>query len=230
MSDVGKREGPGKECFLPERKYFGLMSVAILEALAADAVELPAGAPEPLAGFLVYDEDLDRGTGIAMAAGLSGGAAEKLSVAVRELGAESAAESLEAMRVAYDSCARELHVHGHSRISEDLLVELILQLADPIRELETILAAFVTLKFIAELLAHVGLQIEAWTGPLFIRLVHPGSRMGARKALRALIKDNKANGFHDEGKRSIELEPRPWIDAKDSKPEPQPVLGREWWG
>lgn len=207
MSAFEVRANGPERCFLPERRYFLAVLCALRETFGADSGEQCEKSRLELAeGLFESDDDIEEATRIAMLAELSGAEAESLAIAVRELGAESAVEVVNGLRVAYASCVRELHAHGRAEVTEDLLSELALQLVDPIRSVPTPVAAFATAKILVELLSHAGIELDAWPAPLWIRVLHPHSRVGASKALRSLVADHRAAREYLSFKRSVELE------------------------
>jgi hypothetical protein len=205
----------GAECFLPERVYFGITATAVNEALTADGLEPDPTDRDPLREPLAYDDDVDQAIGIGLAAELSGAEAERLALALGRLGAGSPTRLVGEMRVSYAACVRELHAHGYSRVSEGLLAELALHLVDPIRSIPTAVASFATIKIIAELLARVGMEIDSWTAALLIRVLHPGSRVGAAKALRSLVADRLAE--REVAKRYVRLESQLQLELRNEQ-------------
>jgi hypothetical protein len=190
---------------LPERRYFQTVLQGGREALGSDSEVDQVQSPyRCIAGPVRLDDDLDEATNLAMLADLSGAEAEELALVVRELGASSSLEVIAEMRVAYEACVRDLHAAGRSAVGDDLFGALALQLVDPIKALPKPTAAFATLKILVELLSHVGIELDFWPAPLWIRVLHPNSRVGAEKGLRSLVADHR--GLRPS--REVEFESR----------------------
>lgn len=151
------------------------------------------------------DSDLDEATTLAMLAQLSSAEAEALARAIRCLGADSASDVVRDLRVAYAACVREHHAAGRSELGADLLCDLALQLVDPIRSLTTPCATFATTKLLFELLSLAGVELDEWTAVLWIRVLHPKSRVGAATALRSLVIDSHVRGGGGSRHGSIAL-------------------------
>jgi hypothetical protein len=153
-----------------------------------------------------YDDDLEEATTLAMLTQLSGAEAEDLARAIRCLGAASAADVVRDLRVAYAACVHEHHAARRSGAAADLLCDLALQLVDPIRSLTSPCASLATTKILVELLSFAGIEVDAWTAVLWIRVLHPQSRVGASTALRSLVADHKEAGNGEPNASSLELE------------------------
>lgn len=185
----------GLDCFLPERKFLFTASVGIRNALETDQLDESRAsiAVRQAIEQVDCDEDVCDATDVGMHADLSGTEAEELACMLKLLGAKSSAESLQGLRISYASCVRELHTAGHVTASEGLLVDLALQLVDPIKCLPSPTAALAALKIVAELLSFVGLEFDPFPITLGVRAFHPNSQIGGAKAVMGLIADHRAS-------------------------------------
>jgi hypothetical protein len=230
--DQSSVQGVAGRCFLPERRYFQTVLQGGREALGADSEEDPIESRyRCIAEPVQYDDDLDQATNMAMLAELSGAEAEELALVVRELGAPSSAEVIVDMRVAYAACVRDLHAAGRSAVGDDLFESMAVQLVDPIKALSMPTAAFATLKVLVELLSYVGIELDFWSAPLWIRVLHPNSRVGAEKALRSLVADHRDT--HEPGPSwGVEFESRQELGKRSTgapgrgKKEPKSTSGK----
>jgi hypothetical protein len=195
-----------KRCFLQERRFLRTVSRCAREALNADADVSSDDEFWCVAEPIEYDLDVEKATTLAMVSQLSGAEAEALARALRCLGAASAAEIVRDLRIAYAACVREHHAAGRSGVGEDLLFELALQLVDPLRSLTNQVAMFATTKILIELLAYVGLEVDEWQAVLWVRVLHPSSRVGAATALRSLAADHAEWRARSKGPMSFQLE------------------------
>ncbi len=225
--------GGNSGCFLPEGLYFRTILRTTREAVMADAPHDPRAGQEFRCVYerIESDDDICEATEIGMLADLSGAEAEEMARVIKVLGAGSSAEVVNELRISYAACVRELHAKRRLAASEDLLGDLALQLVDPIRSLPTPSAAFATVKTLVELLSHVGIELDAWSAALWIRVVHPNSRVGASKALMSLAADyRKPRNSAQRG--SIALEPQSELSKRHKAPrkksnDPKPAIGGE---